>query len=133
MFEAGQTPGSGCSDRSDAAADGPEKRQYTIKGIEAEAIELVRDAARRDGMKIGAWISSRMKEAAFRSLSAPQAISAQQGYEGQIQNREAEDTSSSEIAAALHALDRRLREIEDEMHQITKSQRTIMSRMLESA
>lgn len=51
----------------------PEERlQYTIKGIERRSVDLMRHAAKRDGMKIGAWVSKRMREAAEASLSEGQ-------------------------------------------------------------
>lgn len=49
---------------------GEERLQYTLKGVEKRSLELMRDAARADGMKIGAWVSKRMREAAESSLAA---------------------------------------------------------------
>lgn len=46
-----------------------EKLQYTIKGIERKSVELMRDAAKQEGMKIGVWVSRRLREAAEDSLS----------------------------------------------------------------
>ena len=85
--------------------------QYTLKGVDPESIELMRAAARREGMKIGAWASARMKEAAQRSL----AIAEQAG--GALASRTAVDSD-------------RLRRIEDELAEIAKIQRVIMARML---
>ena len=48
---------------------GTEKRQYTIKGIEGQTLDLMRTAARKDGMKVGAWVSMRLREAADRALN----------------------------------------------------------------
>jgi CO/xanthine dehydrogenase FAD-binding subunit len=61
-----------------------ERTQYTIKGIDPEAVTLMRMAAHKEGMKIGVWVSARMKEAAQKSLSiqvgqcAVQPLSAEQ-------------------------------------------------------
>lgn len=70
MFDS-QSDGEIPSSPSDAALDtsSDDKLQYTIKGIERRSIELMRDAARGEGMKIGAWVSKRLKEAAVASLS----------------------------------------------------------------
>lgn len=46
-----------------------DKLQYTIKGIERKSVELMRDAAKQEGMKIGVWVSRRLREAAEDSLS----------------------------------------------------------------
>ena len=128
MFDSEQTPGAGCGEHT-GGTDYPERRQYTIKGIENDAIELMRDAARKDGMKIGAWISCRMKEAAFKSLGATSDLrrSGHSMVRGPASSLEAEV-----LAASLQEFDQRLRQIEAELHQITKSQRTIMARMLEN-
>lgn len=42
--------------------------QDTIAGVEARTRELMERAARHDGMKISEWVSSRLREAAQRSL-----------------------------------------------------------------
>lgn len=47
----------------------PTKRQYTLKGVESETVELMRSAAKHEGMKIGSWVSARLKEAANNALS----------------------------------------------------------------
>jgi hypothetical protein len=54
---------------SDEDSTAEDKLQYTIKGIERRSIELMRDAARQEGMKIGAWVSRRLREAAEASLA----------------------------------------------------------------
>jgi hypothetical protein len=46
-----------------------EKLQYTIKGIEKRSVDLMRSAAKVEGMKIGAWVSRRLREAAEASLN----------------------------------------------------------------
>jgi hypothetical protein len=50
------------------------KRQYTIKGIDAHTVDMVRSAAQKEGMKVGAWVSSRIEEAASRALSGEDKI-----------------------------------------------------------
>jgi uncharacterized protein YfeS len=45
-----------------------ERQQYTLKGVETEAVELMRLAASSQGVKIGHWVSERLKEAAKRAL-----------------------------------------------------------------
>ena len=84
------------------------RQQYTLKGVDPEAIELMRTAARHEGMKIGAWVSARLKEAANRSLQL-----------GDI---------SVEI---ILPTDDRLQKIENELAEIARIQRTIMAAMLE--
>ena len=50
-----------------ATAD--DRRQYTIKSLDTETIQLMKEAARKEGMKIGAWASMHLKAAAVRSLN----------------------------------------------------------------
>jgi hypothetical protein len=54
---------------SDGYEPEPVKRQYTVKGIDNSTVVLMRNAAQKEGMKIGAWVSLRMREAALRALS----------------------------------------------------------------
>lgn len=136
MFEAEQKPECGSSEYPTGTADLPEKRQYTIKGIEAEAIDLMRAAATKEGMKIGAWVSARMKEAASRSLgpALPIEVPAARQEPSCATGRQTDETPDSEtLAAAVREVNTRLREIESELHQITKSQRTIMTKILDIA
>jgi flagellar capping protein FliD len=39
-------------------------RQWTIKGIAPEAVEISREAARRNGMKLNSWVGAALKRAA---------------------------------------------------------------------
>lgn len=129
MFDA-ETPESGLGSAPESETESAERRQYTIKGIEADTIDLMRGAARKDGMKIGAWISARMKEAAFRSLGTTK--SEELCAVGRQSESIALSTSVS-FADVLYKLDRRLQKIENEMNEITKVQRTIMAKMLQDA
>ena len=110
------------------------KRQYTVKGIDTDTVELMRAAAKVDGMKISSWISSRMKEAAERSLSTGAevvdathlcATEADTGY------------SYASLAEAIEAFrayqiasEERLRKIEKEIHLITSSQMKILTKII---
>lgn len=44
------------------------KRGWTVKGVPASTIELVKEAARQRGMKIGAWVSEALHESAIAEL-----------------------------------------------------------------
>jgi hypothetical protein len=47
------------------AADRQEtSRQWTLKGLAPETVEVSRDAARRSGMKLNAWVSRALENAA---------------------------------------------------------------------
>src|SRR4051812_36099790 len=128
MFDAGQTPGSGCADSDNGGGGSPEKRQDTIKGIESEGVNFVRDAARKEGMKIGAWISARMKEAAFRSLASPPvSMPTLPPSRNGLEDRPYSDAGPS--FHDLKAFCDRLERIEAELHEISRSQRAIMVRM----
>jgi hypothetical protein len=62
-------PSSSSLDGSDRDMTSEERLQYTLKGVEKRSLDLMRDAARADGMKIGAWVSRHMREAAEASLA----------------------------------------------------------------
>lgn len=134
MFEDAQKSDSAYSECAGNSSDAPERRQYTIKGIETDAIELVRAAAGKEGMKIGAWISSRMKEAASRSLGSTVAAQASSPLASSAAPIQADsEILNDTLLSAIRNFDKRLMEIEAELHQITKGQRTIMAKMLERA
>jgi hypothetical protein len=139
MFDADAPCGSNVS-AFDPSEERPSKRQYTLKGIEVETIQLMRDAASKEGMKIGSWVSLRMKEAAERALSS-------EGSQGPrlLRTSRIESKSSSyaqpEIVTlvehVLAALDQhreitsqRFIKLESELHEITSGQRTILSALL---
>jgi hypothetical protein len=100
--------------------EGPDsvKIQYTLKGIEQETVTLMRDAAQQEGMKIGAWVSTRMKEAAMRALGSPEVDA------GRNHALASTHQSSSET-------EERLRRIEEEIFEITKAQRAILTNLVE--
>jgi hypothetical protein len=132
MFDAEQMPQSGPMDHDPIGGDGTGRRQYTLKGVEAETINMMRDAARKDGMKIGAWVSSRMREAAFRSLNDE----VQTDGDGNVSTAVVEPQLLKMIEALYdHKVesDRRLEAIQVELHAITSGQRTIMAKMLQGA
>jgi hypothetical protein len=99
------------------------KRQYTIKGIETETLDLMRTAAKKQGMKVGAWVSARLREAAKKALEDD---NEQDGFaelrdhirrveENQIQERE------------------NLRTIQDELNGVLRTQNNIMSKIISRA
>ncbi|WP_213982487.1 hypothetical protein [Sphingomonas sp. dw_22] len=131
MFDAGHI-GSDCIS-SEPNNDRPSRRQYTLKGVEADTIRLMRDAANKEGMKIGSWVSLRMKEAAEKALSErdtainpnPSAPIINQGAEPELIHHICLlITSQREEAEA------RFLKLERELHEITSSQRTILSNLL---
>jgi hypothetical protein len=96
------------------------KRQYTIKGIEERTVELMRSAARKDGMKVGAWVSSRLQEAADRAL------------QGENNNAEIVDLREHirRIEGAQCEERERLESIQSELAAIVRSQNSIMAHLL---
>ncbi len=101
---------------ADAEEGGAEQRlQYTIKGIEKRSVDLMRTAAKRDGMKIGAWISMRMREAAEASLK-----DGEPSYLVNSASRSMAETNGPDVSAivlerieALHQEIDRLRQNQD--------------------
>lgn len=47
-------------------------RQWTLKGLAPETVEVSRDAAKRSGMKLNAWVSRALEQAATGSVVLPQ-------------------------------------------------------------
>jgi hypothetical protein len=133
MFDAEHGGGSGCVNSDEPNTERTARRQYTLKGIENETIELMRVAAQKEGMKIGSWVSLRMKEAAERALSDERV---------EVNSRSAGATAqaleSGELVHQLRLLiqvyretaEERLLKIEQELHEITSGQRTIMTSLL---
>lgn len=97
------------------------KVQYTVKGIDRETIRMMREAARQEGMKIGAWVSSRLRAAAERSFATPESDGAGDELVTNLVNL---------IAAHQEQSDQRLRRIETELLEITSSQRTILNKVI---
>jgi hypothetical protein len=136
MFDAGNDCDSRVS-AFDPAEERPIRRQYTLKGVEADTIRLMRDAASKEGMKIGSWVSLRMKEAAEKALSKNRADASNSDPKelGPVSE------VSSDLAAIMHhfsmvldeqkqAAERRFLKVEKELHEITSIQRTILSALL---
>lgn len=51
-------------------------RQWTLKGLAPETVEVSRDAAKRSGMKLNAWVSRALANAAVSPDSTSQASAA---------------------------------------------------------
>ena len=120
MLDYSRTDSTASSDADSPDSD-RDRTQYTVKGIDRDTVDLMRGAARKDGMKIGAWVSAKLREAAHRSFGA--------------------GGSDSDPAALLDHLsklmleyqeqsDQRLRKIENELLEITSGQRTIMNKVI---
>ena len=43
-------------------------RQWTLKGMPTETVEVTRDAAKRSGMKLNAWVSKALEQAASSNV-----------------------------------------------------------------
>jgi len=46
-------------------------RQWTLKGLAPETVEVSRGAAKRSGMKLNAWVSRALEQAATGNVSLP--------------------------------------------------------------
>ncbi len=131
--------GSGGSDAGnfDSGSEGtPERRQYTLKGVEADTIKLMRYAANKEGMKIGSWVSLRMREAAERALAKDSAtLPASENLSCPNVDNENHyhyllgDCGGS-LKADSAALEDRLSRIEKELQEVTSVQRTILNTLL---
>lgn len=115
----------------------PERRQYTLKGVEADTIRLMRYAANKEGMKIGSWVSLRMREAAERALA--DSVERASGTRQSVPKPQLPDDSDLAVAfehfaslweAQLAASNERFVKLERELHELTSGQRTIMSALL---
>jgi hypothetical protein len=104
------------------SAEASVKRQYTIKGIEDQTVELMRSAARKEGMRVGAWVSARLKEAADRALQDPEPNS--EFVELREHIRRIEENQRQEQG--------RLGIIQDELAKIVRAQHSIMARILDN-
>lgn len=114
----------------------PERRQYTLKGVEAETIRLMRYAASKEGMKIGSWVSLRMREAAERALSE----SCRQKVDiGSVDSNVVADQADlietirnliTSFSDYRERTEYKICVLEKEVHEINSSQRTILSAIL---
>ncbi|MEA3388587.1 hypothetical protein [Sphingobium sp. CCH11-B1] len=107
----------------------PVRRQYTLKGIESDTINLMRAAAGQEGMKINSWVSMRLREAAMRALDE---ISTEKSKS----NSDNSDSSST-ISDLLFEMSKQRREFEDhvrrlerEIHELNSGQRVILTSIL---
>lgn len=91
------------------------RQQYTLKGIEPQTLDLVRDAAEFEGMRINSWVSTRMKEAAQRSLGLDMQI---------ISGSMIKDDFS--LADFVKETESRLRELERDIHNVLRVQRSML-------
>jgi hypothetical protein len=113
----------------------PERRQYTLKGVEADVIRLMRNAASKEGMKIGSWVSLRMREAAEKALAERRSGPETDQGPGRSQavDVELDDNVRGALELVLsreQAIEQRFVAIERELHEITSSQRSILSVLL---
>ncbi|HMI19771.1 MAG TPA: hypothetical protein VK533_09520 [Sphingomonas sp.] len=126
MLDAERAGGSDCASASEPDPDRASRRQYTLKGVEAEAIALMRDAARQEGMKIGSWVSLRMREAAEKALRRkPEA--------GLIQStglRRSEGKDESGQNDLVRELSARLLVMEQELRELSKAQMAVMAKLI---
>lgn len=113
--------------------DSADRRQYTLKGIEPEALDLMRLAADAQGMKIGHWVSDRIKEAAKKALS-------ENGKQREILECVAgadDDFSTlrtlamSEGSMSAVELEERVRRLELEIQDLLKQQRNMFALLVE--
>jgi hypothetical protein len=130
MFGAEHGGGSECVDTFERGGHQSDRRQYTLKGVEAETLELMRDAARKEGMKIGSWVSVRMREAAQRALEAETARDERiRADEHESVPLLVEKLYEAFALYKQHSEDR-LARMERELHEITSGQRAIMTSLL---
>jgi len=126
MLDAGRGGGSDCVNGFDQEPERSDRRQYTLKGIEAETIQLMREAAKKEGMKIGSWVSIRMKEVAERALASDGGIA----YLEKVAAESRVMNSSQNQATPSAATDARLSLIEQELRELAVGQRAIMANLL---
>jgi hypothetical protein len=107
-------------------ADGYEvmepRQQYTIKGIETETLDLMRTAARKQGMKVGAWVSARLREAANKALAGQADAASDELVELREHIRRIEENQLQERES--------LRLIQEELSGMLRAQNSIMSKIL---
>ena len=125
------------SSASPAEPGGPDdtrasRRQYTLKGVEQEAIELMRLAADAQGMKIGHWVSDRLKEAAKRALvDADRQRDVLRRIVGDAEGQDyALQEFPRETSVDNAALLERVQRLELEVRDLTRSQRDLLNLVL---
>lgn len=124
MFDSSPTGNdNGGNDSVNNSISGASKVQYTVKGIQRQTVEAMREAANREGMKIGSWVSVRLREAAERSLSASEDFGA---------------VNLAELHEAIHEMKALVsqytlvsEEIQKEISDLGKFQRSMMTLLIE--
>ena len=102
------------------------RQQYTIKGVDTDTLQLMRNAAVHEGMKISSWISKRMKEAAEKSLSTTEEQAVPTELLGSQDN-----FSATKFAEFIESVEDRLRDVERDLHQVMRVQRSLMAQLME--
>lgn len=105
------------------------RRQYTLKGIETDTINLMRAAAGQEGMKINSWVSMRLREAAMRALDE---VAKEKPKHIKI-NSEMSSTISdllTEISNQRKEFEDHILRLEREIHELNSGQRVILTNML---
>ena len=115
------------SEHQDDGAQSQVRRQYTLKGVEPETIELMRLAAHSQGAKIGHWVSARLKEAALQTLERDnrqqEVLRNLAGLSSAFDEPEVTKTSEAE-------LQRRIARLEEDIREVLKGQRDLMHLVL---
>lgn len=62
-----QSAGKSNNKKTDQSAE--QQQDWTIKGLPAETVQVTREAAKRSGMKINAWVSRALADAACDSIN----------------------------------------------------------------
>jgi uncharacterized protein (UPF0335 family) len=112
-----------------------ERRQYTLKGVEQEALDLMRQAADAQGMKIGHWVSDRIKEAAKKALVENEK---QVGFLRNIVGDPDDNSSLRTLALSSSSmsgseLEERVRRMELEIQDLMRQQRDIFALLAQKA
>jgi hypothetical protein len=111
--------------RNDAGSEAETRRepkQWTIKNLDAKVVSKTREAARRRGMKIGAWVETALNSA------ADDVFTDKDGGGNSLQK------DIFRIVEIIEDMNRREREslskIEKDINALMKGQHGIMARML---
>lgn len=101
-------------ERCDYVADEPQdRRQWTLKGIPPGAVDQTREAAKRSGMKLNAWVT----QALYKAVEGAQMDDDAKGSSAKTDNERIEDLEVY-IKESLVDLRRRTEEIESSMKAI---------------
>ena len=124
MFDSSSTGNDNGGNKSGVTPlSGSTKVQYTVKGIQRQTVEAMREAANREGMKIGSWVSVRLREAAERSLSSSEDF-------GAVNLAELHD-AIHEMKALVSQYTLVSEEIQREISDLGKFQKTMMTLLIE--